>query len=174
MIILRPLAECWVPWCLLHKHQVLPCQQRHQLLPSPLINFLKRLRINMTTTISSKRHWYSSLVSESIVRSHTLLTAHSESFGCSWSSTKLFPWKPLPKKLAESGVVVQGWPDGVLSLGEERSMNSSSKPTCPKGISDLTLSEAGKIMSAFRDMGPNHLCFKYHPEWRGMLACLYY
>ena len=174
MIILRSLAECWVPWRLLHKHHVLPCQQRHQLLLSPLINFSKQLRMNTTTTISSKRHWYSSLISESIVRSHMLLTAHSESFGCSWSLTKLFPWKPLPKKLAESSVVVWGWSDGVLSLGEEYSMNSSSKPTHFKGISNLTLSEAGKIMSAFQDMGPNCLCFEYHPKWRGMLVHLYY
>ena len=103
-----------------------------------------------------------------------LLIAVSESFGCSWISTKLFPWKFLPTKLAESSVIVQGWPDGVLSLGEERSVNSSGKPTRPKGISDLTLSEAGKIMSAFWDPSLNCLCCKYHPEWRGMSSVLTY
>jgi hypothetical protein len=98
----------------------------------------------------------------------------SESFGCSWISSKLFPWKSLPKKLAESGVIVQGWPDGVLSLGEERTVNSSGKPTRPKGISNLTLSEAGKIMSAFQDPSPNRLRCEYHPEWRGMSSLLTY
>ena len=113
-------------------------------------------------------------MSQSFFGLRTLLIGHSESFGCSWVSTKLFPWKPLPKKLAESSVIVRGWPDGVLSLGEDRSVNSSGKPARPKGISDLTLSEAGKIMSAFRDTSLNRLRCEYHPEWRGVLIVLTY
>ena len=130
--------------------------------------------MNVMTIILSKKHWYLFLVSKSFFRLHTLLTMYLESFECSWSSAKLFPWKPLPKRLAESGIIVLGWPDGVLSLGEECSVNLSSKSTCPKGILDLTLSEAGKIMNAFQDMGPNRLRFEYHPKWRGTLNLLTY
>jgi hypothetical protein len=91
-----------------------------------------------------------------------------DSLGCTWLSGQLFPWKSLPSKLASSSVIVHGWPDGVLSLGDEQTMNSSGKAPRPKGISDLTLTESTKIMAAFHDPGTHRLHFECRVGLKGM------